>query len=136
MNKKPAPVNQKNQPKGQPQQPRVPKVWKADDYVTPNVVLEEILELKEAFDIFDVNKSGIIDPVELKNAFISLGFGAQNKFVLRILHDYDTDGNQGIDFGEFVKLSTSRFGQNVSKTDVERVFKHFDLNKTVSIELM
>lgn len=63
MNKKPAPVNQKNQPKGQPQQPRVPKVWKADDFVTPNVILEEILELKEAFDIFDVNKSGIIDPV-------------------------------------------------------------------------
>jgi hypothetical protein len=63
MNKKSAPVNAKNPVKGHPQQPKVPKVWKADDYVTPNVLLEEILELKEAFDIFDVNKSGIIDPV-------------------------------------------------------------------------
>jgi Ca2+-binding EF-hand superfamily protein len=69
--------------------------------------------------------------VELKNAFISLGFGGQNKFVLRILHDYDTDGNQGIDFGEFIKLSTARFGQSVTKADVERVFKHFDMNKSV-----
>ena len=40
MNKKPAPVNAKNPVKGQPQQPKVPKVWKADDYVTPNVILE------------------------------------------------------------------------------------------------
>lgn len=69
--------------------------------------------------------------MELKNAFISLGFGGQNKFVLRILHDYDTDGNQGIDFGEFIKLSTARFGQSVTKADVERVFKHFDMNKSV-----
>ena len=73
--------------------------------------------------------------MELKNAFISLGFGGQNKFVLRILHDYDTDGNQGIDFGEFIKLSTARFGQSVTKADVERVFKHFDLNKSVSFLL-
>ncbi len=40
MNKKPAPVNAKNPVKAQPQQPKVPKVWKAGDYVSPNVILE------------------------------------------------------------------------------------------------
>ena len=133
-NKKSAPINQKTPGKNQPQQPKVPKVWKAEDYVTNSIPLEEVLSVKEAFDIFDTNKSGIIDPVELRNAFVSLGFGAQNKFVLRILNDYDNDGNQGLDFGEFLKLSTSNLGETVSRGEIERVFKHFDLNKTVNFD--
>ena len=96
--KKPVPVNPKNAPKNQPQQPKVPKVWKAEDYVTAAIPLEEVHAIKEAFDIFDADKSGLVDPIELRNAFISLGFGAHNKFVLRILQDYDNDGVQGIDF--------------------------------------
>lgn len=132
MNKgKPVAVNQKNQPKSQVQQPKVPKVWKAEDYVTSTIPLEEVLAIKEAFDIFDTDKSGIVDAIELRNAFVSLGFASQNKFVLRILQDYENEGIQGLDFGEFLKLSTSKLGETVTKAEVERVFKHFDINKTV-----
>jgi len=69
----------------------------------------------------------------LRNAFISLGFANQNKFVLRILHDYENDGIQGLDFAEFLKLSTSRLSESGSRAEVERIFKHFDINKTVRI---
>lgn len=45
-NKKPAPSNQKFPGKNQPQLPKVPKVWKAEDYVTPSIPLEEVLSVK------------------------------------------------------------------------------------------
>jgi Ca2+-binding EF-hand superfamily protein len=67
-----------------------------------------VISTKEAFDIFDSNKSGLIDPVELKNAFESLGFANSNKFVHRILHDCDASHPQGLDFGAFLRLSTGR----------------------------
>lgn len=46
---------------------------------------EEVIEIKQAFDIFDDDLSGTIDPSELKEAFIKLGFSGQNKFVYQIL---------------------------------------------------
>jgi Ca2+-binding EF-hand superfamily protein len=33
-----------------------------NDYVTPYVTLEEILEIKKAFDLFDRDLGGAIDP--------------------------------------------------------------------------
>jgi hypothetical protein len=40
MNKKPTPANLKSQPQKQAPVPKVPKVWKAEDYVTANIPLE------------------------------------------------------------------------------------------------
>lgn len=37
-----------------------------EQYVKPNLPKEEVLEIKNAFDIFDNDKSGSIDPAELK----------------------------------------------------------------------
>ncbi len=51
-----------------------------------------------AFDIFDGDLSGIVDPQQLKEAFIALGFGGQNKFVYQILAELDEDQSGGIDF--------------------------------------
>jgi Ca2+-binding EF-hand superfamily protein len=60
-----------------------------------------------------------------------LGFGHQNKFVLRILSDYEAENITGIDFAEFLKLSTARLHTG-SKAEIERVFNSFDINKTVT----
>lgn len=62
-----------------------------------------------------------------------MGFANQNKFVLRILNDYEADGIQGLNFQEFLNLSTSRLSESGSRAEVERIFKHFDINKTVKI---
>jgi Ca2+-binding EF-hand superfamily protein len=39
---------------------------------------EEIEEIREAFNLFDTDGSGTIDPKELKSAMQSLGFEAKN----------------------------------------------------------
>ena len=74
--------------------------------------------------------SGVVDPQELKNAFVSLGFGGQNKFVYQILAELDDDQSGGIDFAEFLDLMTARISDKDSKEDIEKVFKLFDDEKT------
>jgi Ca2+-binding EF-hand superfamily protein len=61
------------------------KVFKPEEFATLTLPIEEVKDIKVAFDIFDGDGSGVVDPQELKNAFISLGFGGQNKFVYQIL---------------------------------------------------
>jgi len=46
---------------------------------------EEIIEIKQAFDIFDSDGSGSIDPKELREAFLELGWKGNSKFIFKIL---------------------------------------------------
>ena len=50
----------------------------------------------------------MIDPAQLKEAFINLGFTGQNKFVYQILAQLDEDQSGGIDFDQFLKLATAK----------------------------
>jgi Ca2+-binding EF-hand superfamily protein len=36
--------------------------FNANDYVTPYITVEEVLEIKKAFDLFDRDLGGAIDP--------------------------------------------------------------------------
>ena len=92
---------------------------------------QEVIEIKQAFDIFDGDLSGTIDPAELKEAFINLGFSGQNKFVYQILAELDENQTGGIDFVEFLKLATSKMSDKDSRAEINKVFNSFDLNKTV-----
>eukprot|EP00919_Chromeraceae_sp_WS-2016_P078013 GHVR01184518.1.p1 GENE.GHVR01184518.1~~GHVR01184518.1.p1 ORF type:complete len:105 (-),score=12.83 GHVR01184518.1:675-989(-) len=95
------------------------------------IPLEEVKDIKQAFDIFDDDLSGIIDPQELKSASISLGFGGQNKFVYQILAELDEDQSGGIDFAEFLRLATAKISDKDSRAEVNKVFTSFDINRAV-----
>jgi centrin-1 len=84
-----------------------------------------------AFDIFDGDLSGVVDPQELKAAFVNLGFGGQNKFVYQILAELDDDQSGGIDFPEFLRLATAKIGDKDSKSEIDKVFASFDHNRAV-----
>lgn len=86
--------------------------------------------------MFDSDGSGIVDPVELKNAFVSLGFAATNKFVYNILNDLDTENVGGLTFDAFLKLATGKIGDNITQADVDGVFKSFDYDKKVDFLLV
>ena len=75
MSKKsvPLPSNKSIPPKPSvnPKSPLQPvsKPWNAEDYVSESVSIEQVRQCKVAFDIFDFDRSGVVDPIELKNAF-------------------------------------------------------------------
>ncbi len=84
-----------------------------------------------AFDIFDGDLSGVVDPQELKQAFVNLGFGGQNKFVYQILAELDEDQSGGIDFAEFLRLATAKISDKDSRAEIDKVFASFDVNRAV-----
>lgn len=118
--------------KGQEVKP-VKKEWAAHDFTSESVSVEEVREIKNAFDIFDVDGSGVVDPIELKNAFVSLGFANSSKFVLNILNDLDTESAGGLTFANFLKLATGKLGESHSLSEIEGVFKSFDYDKRVLV---
>ena len=120
-----------SQPPQQKQKRQETTPFNVDDYVRWDLSREEVTEIKQAFDIFDNDGSGIMDPSELKDAFINLGFTGQGKFVYQILAELDEDQSGGIEFPEFLKLATAKLSDKDSREDVMKVFNAFDVNRAV-----
>merc|ERR1711948_255506 len=76
--------------------------FNAAQYVGNGVFEDEVNELKEAFDTFDADLSGMISVQELVSCFKKLGFG------------------------EFFALMTMKFSKDTPREDIEKVFKQFD----------
>ncbi|XP_043721370.1 probable calcium-binding protein CML45 isoform X1 [Telopea speciosissima] len=68
-------------------------------------------EVKEAFDVFDQNKDGFIDAMELQRVLHSLGFLGVFKMedCKRMMETFDTNRDGRIDFNEFLKLTENSF---------------------------
>ena len=67
-------------------------------YERPGLTEDEIEEIKEAFDLFDTDGSGSIDPKELKAAMQSLGFESKNQTIFQMISDLDKNNSGAIDF--------------------------------------
>ncbi|KAL4361039.1 hypothetical protein GQ457_04G033250 [Hibiscus cannabinus] len=70
-----------------------------------------LAELKEAFDVFDVNKDGSIDAEELQRISCVLGLkeGFRIENCNKMIRNFDVNGDGRIDFQEFLKLMENTF---------------------------
>jgi hypothetical protein len=125
-----APAPAAKQPVAPVKKPAV-QAFRAEDYATLIIPVEEVRDIKTAFDIFDSDLSGVVDPQELKVAFQALGFGGGNKFIYQILAELDDDQSGGIDFAEFLRLATAKLSEKESRAEVDKVWGSFDQNKDV-----
>ncbi|KAL5722851.1 hypothetical protein ACHQM5_006320 [Ranunculus cassubicifolius] len=68
-------------------------------------------EVKEAFDVFDVNRDGFVDAGELQRVLCGLGFveGSKMEECENMIRVFDDNRDGFIDFKEFVKLMESSF---------------------------
>ena len=101
----------------------------------PGLTEEEVEEIREAFNLFDTDGSGTIDPKELKAAMQSLGFEAKNATIYQMISDIDKDGSGSIDFDEFLDMMTAKISDRDSKEDINKVFSLFDADNKGSITL-
>jgi len=101
----------------------------------PGLSEEEIEEIREAFNLFDTDGSGTIDPKELKAAMQSLGFEAKNQTIYQMIGDIDKDGSGSIDFEEFLDMMTAKMSDKDSREDIMKVFNLFDDDQTSKISL-
>ena len=109
--------------------------FNAKKFERPGLTEDEIEEIKEAFDLFDTDGSGSIDPRELRAAMQSLGFEAKNQTIYQMITDLDKNKNNNIDFEEFLDMMTARMSDRDTREDINKVFRLFDDDGTGSISI-
>ena len=105
------------------------------DYVRPGLTEDDIEEIKEAFDLFDTDGSGTVEPRELKNAMVSLGFEAKNSTMFHLVTEMDKDGSGAVDFEEFLGMMSCDMTENESRESIHGIFILFDVDKTGYINI-
>ena len=106
-------------------QPKKKEEFDPKKYEKNGLTEDEVMEIKEAFDLFDTDKSGEIDVEELKNALKNLGIDAKNQTLANMMADLDKDKSGQIDFNEFIDMMTAKMSDRDTREDLEKVFRLF-----------
>ena len=69
---------------------------------------EQLKEMKEAFKLFDRDKSETIDVTELRDAMKALGINLNRTELKQMMKTVDKDKSGEIDFNEFKDLMTAK----------------------------
>jgi centrin-1 len=103
----------------------VRKEFNARRYEKNGLTEDEVLEIKEAFDLFDTDGSGTISTEELRKALQNLGIDARNQTLLNMMADLDKDRSGSIDFDEFISMMTAQMSDTDSREDLRKVYNLF-----------
>jgi centrin-1 len=82
--------------------------FNAKKYEKNGLTEDEVLEIKEAFDLFDGDKSGQIDIEELRQALKSIGIESKNQALKNMMADLDKDKSGKIIFDEFMTIMDAK----------------------------
>ena len=98
-------------------------------------------DIKEAFDLFDADGSGVIDIKELKVALRALGFEPKKDEIKKLISDLNTEqkdkeNNNTIDYTEFLQIMTAKMNEKESEEEIKRAFQlfAFDDKKLITFE--
>lgn len=94
-----------------------------------NLPDDEVAELKEVFDMYDLNKDGVISIRELGTVMRRFGHNLTEADILEMVKEVDMDNDGFICFNEFALMMSTK----VKVTDIEeatrKAFKIFDVDK-------
>ncbi|CAO3680624.1 unnamed protein product [Rhizopus stolonifer] len=102
------------------------------------ISLEELNSLRQAFDLYDTKQNGAIDIHQLTEIVKNLGISdIQDSQIQKMIEENDKNGDQKIDFDEFVSLMTniinpSNKRRSMSRHELDEMrlcFEKFDKNK-------
>ena len=91
-------------------------------YLSP----EQVAEMKEVFNIFDVDGDNTISTKELGKVMNSLGQNPNDAELRELIQEYDNDGNGTLDFPEFLELMAKKLKQIDTEEELVEAFKIFD----------
>jgi len=90
-------------------------------------------EIKEAFDLFDMDQSGEIDVQEMHVAMRALGLEPSKAETEQFLDNADTDGGGSIGYREFENLMSKKLLKVDPLDEIKRVFRLLDSDQTGKI---
>ena len=85
-------------------------------------------EIRKAFELFDQNGTGKIDPKEIKLAMQSIGYDEKNPLMYQIVTELDTplnNRNGGVSFNDFCQTVNNRVPERENTEDLRKVFNLF-----------
>ncbi|CCH59082.1 hypothetical protein TBLA_0B02400 [Henningerozyma blattae CBS 6284] len=96
--------------------------------MSSNLTEQQIAEFKEAFALFDKDNTGSINSSELATVMRSLGLSPSEAEVADLMNEIDVNGNNKIEFSEFLALMSRQLKSNDSEQELLEAFKVFDKN--------
>ena len=96
---------------------------------------EQINLLKEAFDLFDMEKTGQIDFHELKLTLKAFGFKVSKEELFMVKKKLDTDETNKITFEQFINYMTEKFSERNPQEEAMLAFDLFDEEKKGKINI-
>ena len=96
---------------------------------------DQKIEIREAFDLFDTDKSGIIDYHELRVAMRALGFDVKKQEIKKIQSEYDRDEIGGIKYIDFLEIMTKKILDRDPDEEIFKAFQLFDDDQTGKISI-
>eukprot|EP00486_Rosalina_sp_Unknown_P016457 CAMPEP_0201591624 /NCGR_PEP_ID=MMETSP0190_2-20130828/189744_1 /ASSEMBLY_ACC=CAM_ASM_000263 /TAXON_ID=37353 /ORGANISM="Rosalina sp." /LENGTH=270 /DNA_ID=CAMNT_0048050029 /DNA_START=121 /DNA_END=934 /DNA_ORIENTATION=+ len=96
---------------------------------------DQKIEIREAFDLFDTDKSGIIDYHELRVAMRALGFDIKKQEIKKIQTEYDREEIGGIKYDDFEEIMTRKILNRDPDEEIFKAFQLFDDDQTGKITI-
>ena len=96
---------------------------------------DQINLLKEAFDLFDMEKTGQIDFHELKLTLKAFGFKISKEEMLNINYKLDPEETNKVSYEQFINFMTEKFSERNPKEEAILAFDLFDEEKKGKINM-
>ena len=84
---------------------------------------EQRQEIKDAFELFDTEGTGVIDSKELKIAMRALGFEPKKEEIRRIMSDIDKYGDGPVKYEDFLEILTQKTTNKEPIDEIKKAFK-------------
>ena len=87
---------------------------------------EQVEEVREAFQLFDVDSSGAISYKELRACMKALQIKVDKEELKKMILEVDADQSGEIEFPEFLQMMTGKMASGDTKEETMKVYKMFD----------
>lgn len=98
------------------------------ELLNKNINMDFILEMKEAFKLFDKNGDGFINGKELGFMLRSLGRNPTEEEVFNLMAEVDVDHNGKLDFSEFTVMMKDKMTEEDLELQIKQSLRVFDSN--------
>ena len=92
----------------------------------PELSEDQKQELREAFELFDADKTGQIDLHELKVLMRALGFDVKKPDVIKMVHEVDPGNSGAVDYDQFLEIMSERYADRDPEEEIRKAFQLFD----------
>ena len=101
----------------------------------PELTEDQKAEIREAFDLFDTNKTGCVDYRELKVSMRALGFDVKKAEVVELMKRYDRNDTGSIQWEDYYEILSEKYLNRDPIEEIIKAFKLFDDEGTGKITL-